>query len=64
MIVAWLTAHRPELRVTDLDLAAFMTAASVEAITHYAVLYQPHRLRDPAFLDEATDLVVRYLGKD
>jgi AcrR family transcriptional regulator len=64
LIVAWLSAHRDELRVTDLGLAAFMAAATVEAITHFAVLYQPHRLRDPAFLDEATDLVVRYLGKE
>jgi len=62
LIVAWLEAHRGELRVRDLDLAAFLAAATVEAITHYTVLYQPERLRDPAFLDEATDLVVRYLG--
>jgi AcrR family transcriptional regulator len=62
LIVAWLSAHRDELRVTDLKLAAFLAAATVEAITHFAVLYQPQRLHEPAFLDEATDLVVRYLG--
>jgi AcrR family transcriptional regulator len=64
LIVAWLEVHRSELRVTDLGLAAFLAAATVEAITHFAVLYQPARLRDPAFLDEATDLIVRYLGRD
>jgi AcrR family transcriptional regulator len=62
MVVAWLEAHRSELRVKDLELAAFLAGATVEAITHFTVLYQPERLRDPAFLDEATDLVVRYLG--
>jgi AcrR family transcriptional regulator len=62
LVVAWLTSHRDELRVRDLDLAAFLASATVEAITHFTVLYQPERLRDPAFLDEATDLVVRYLG--
>jgi AcrR family transcriptional regulator len=62
MVVAWLEAHRSELRVRDLELAAFLAGATVEAITHFTVLYQPHRLQDPAFLDEATDLVVRYLG--
>jgi AcrR family transcriptional regulator len=64
LIVAWLEVHRSELRVTDLGLAAFLAAATVEAITHFSVLYQPERLRDPAFLDEATDLIVRYLGRD
>jgi AcrR family transcriptional regulator len=64
LIVAWLEVHRSELRVTDLGLAAFLSAATVEAITHFSVLYQPERLRDPAFLDEATDLIVRYLGRD
>jgi AcrR family transcriptional regulator len=62
LVVGWLETHRDELRVRDLDLAAFLAAATVEAITHFTVLYQPERLREPAFLDEATDLVVRYLG--
>jgi AcrR family transcriptional regulator len=64
LIVAWLEAHRDELRISDLGLAAFLAAATAEAITHFAVLYQPERLREPAFLDEATDLIVRYLGRD
>jgi AcrR family transcriptional regulator len=64
LIVAWLEMHRAELRVTDLGLAAFLAAATVEAITHFSVLYQPERLRDPTFLDEATELIVRYLGRD
>lgn len=63
LIVAYLEEHRAHLRVDDLDLAAFLAAATVEAVTHLAVLYHPKRLRDPAFLDEATALVVRYLAK-
>jgi AcrR family transcriptional regulator len=63
IIVAYLEQHRAHLRVTDLELAAFLAAAAVEAVTHGAVLYHPHRLRDPAFLDEATAMVVRYLER-
>jgi len=64
LVVEGLEGRRPELRKQDLDLAAFLATAAVEAATHAAVLYQPERLRDPAFLDEVTDLVVRYLGRD
>jgi AcrR family transcriptional regulator len=63
VIVGYLEAHRAELRVADLELAAFLAAAAVEAMTHGAVLYHPERLRDPAFLDEATAMVVRYLAR-
>jgi AcrR family transcriptional regulator len=61
VVVRFLDRHRARLRVADLDLAAFLAAAAVEAMAHGAVIYQPHRLEDPAFLDEATALVVRYL---
>jgi AcrR family transcriptional regulator len=60
-LVAYLEAHRAELRPRDLEQAAFLIAASVESITHAAVLYQPQRLRDPAFVDEICALVTRYL---
>jgi len=63
LIVAYLEQHRAHLRVTDLRLAAFLAAAAVEAMCHGAVLYYPQRLRDPAFLDEATAMVVRYLKR-
>jgi len=61
LVVAYLDAHRAELRVDDLELAAFLAVAAVEAMTHGAVLYQPERLDDPRFLDEATAMVSRYL---
>lgn len=62
-LVGALEERRRELRVQDLELAAFLLVATVEAATHAAVLYQPARLRDPAFLDGLTDLVVGYLSR-
>ncbi len=62
-LVSALAARRAEIAVADLDLAAFLLVSAVEAATHSAVLYQPARLRDPAFLDALTDLVVGYLSR-
>src|SRR5579872_3545850 len=61
---AYLDRHRDELRVVDLELAAFMCVTSIEALTHTAVLHRPDVLSDDAvgtLVDEATRLVVRYL---
>ena len=61
---AYLDRHRDELRVVDLELAAFMCVTSIEALTHTAVLHRPDVLSDGAvgtLVDEATRLVVRYL---
>jgi AcrR family transcriptional regulator len=61
---AYLENHRDELRVADLELAAFVCATSIEALTHTAVLHRSDMLSDDAveaLVDEATRLVVRYL---
>ena len=61
---AYLARHSDELRVVDLELAAFMCVTSIEALTHTAVLHRPDVLSDDAvgtLVDEATRLVVRYL---
>lgn len=61
---SYLEAHRGELAVSDLDLAAFVSVTIVEALTHTAVLYHPEMLgADKAglFIDEVTRLVLRYL---
>jgi len=58
---AYLGAHALELRVTDLDLAAFLVVTTVEAVTHGAVLTKPELLRSPALIDETTALLVSYL---
>jgi len=62
--LAYMAAHKDELRVRDHELAAFVAVTTVEALTHAAVLHHPERLAHPALADEITDLVVRYLAKD
>jgi AcrR family transcriptional regulator len=62
VVRAYLEVQRAELRVTDLDLAAFVVVQTVEALTHGFVLYHPQKLSEPALRDEITDLVVRYLA--
>jgi AcrR family transcriptional regulator len=61
---AYLERHRDELRVVDLDLAAFVCVTSIEALTHNAVLHRSEILSNEAvgtLVDEATRLVVGYL---
>jgi AcrR family transcriptional regulator len=64
LIRSYLEAHREEIDVEDLDLAAFVVVTVVEALTHAAVLRRPDILADEKaqkFLDDVTRLVVRYL---
>jgi AcrR family transcriptional regulator len=66
LVRGYLDAHRSEIDVADLDVAAFMCVTAVEALTHAAVLRRPDILTDEKaekFVDEVTDLVVRYLRK-
>ena len=66
LIRGYLDAHRDEIDVTDLDLAAFICVTTVEALTHTAVLHRPDMLADgkaEQFVDDVTDVVVRYLQK-
>ena len=62
---SYLDAHRDEIDVSDLDLAAFVLTTTVEALTHAAVLRRPDLLDDDdkagAFVDEVAGLVLRYL---
>jgi AcrR family transcriptional regulator len=62
---AYLDAHRDEIEVADLDLAAFVLTTTVEALTHAAVIRRPDLLDDDdkaaAFVDEVAGLVLRYL---
>ncbi|MDF2693929.1 MAG: Transcriptional regulator, TetR family, partial [Labilithrix sp.] len=64
LVRAYLEAHRDEIAVDDLDMAAFLAVSSVEALTHVAVLRRPELLSDPRFVDEVAALVVRYLEGD
>jgi AcrR family transcriptional regulator len=60
----YLTQHRSELCVDDLELAAFVCVTSIEALTHNAVLHQPQMLSDSAMaalIDAGARLVTGYL---
>jgi AcrR family transcriptional regulator len=64
LVRGYLEAHRDEIDVADLDLAAFVLVTVVEALTHAAVLRRPDILtgdRARQFVDDVTRLVVRYL---
>lgn len=58
---AYLERHRERLRPRNLEMAAFVVVQAVEALTHATVLYRPENLRSAEFLNEVTELVVRYL---
>ena len=62
LVRAYLEAHRAELVVRDLDMAAFVAVTCVEAMTHTAVQRRPELIDDPAFIDEVTSFLIRYLG--
>ncbi|MDR3516214.1 MAG: TetR/AcrR family transcriptional regulator [Azospirillaceae bacterium] len=58
----YLESRRGELRVTDLGLAAFVCATSIEALAHTAVLYHTEMLLDAeALIEEATRFILGYL---
>ena len=63
VVRALLAERKDELRPKDLDLAAFVLAQSLEAVTNAAVFELPERLRDPALVDEITAMATRYLMK-
>jgi AcrR family transcriptional regulator len=66
LVRGYLEAHRDEIDVADLDLAAFVLVTVVEALTHAAVLRRPDILTGEKarhFIDDITGLVVRYLRK-
>jgi AcrR family transcriptional regulator len=64
LVRGYLEAHRDEIDVADLGLAAFVCVTVVEALTHAAVLRRPDILTgDKArrFVDDVTRLLVAYL---
>lgn len=67
LVRGYLEAHRDEIDVSDLDLAAFVCVTTVEALTHAAVLRDPEVLaadRVDGFIEEASRLIVGYLRRD
>lgn len=66
LVRGYLEAHRDEIDVEDLDLAAFICVTTVEALTHAAVLRNPELLapdRVDGFIEETSQLIVRYLRR-
>lgn len=61
LVRAYLEAHKSEIAVEDLDMAAFVATTAVEALTHVAVLQRPDLLERPSFAGEVSRLVIRYL---
>jgi AcrR family transcriptional regulator len=62
----YLEAHRAEVRVRDLDLAAFVCVTAIEALTHNAVLHGaglPDGVSMQVLIDEAARLVTGYLQR-
>jgi len=61
--LAYLEAHRDEVRPRDLELASYVSVEAGEALVHQTALHEPERLRDEAFVEEVCDLLLRYLAK-
>ncbi len=58
----YLESRRDELRVRDLDLAAFVCGTSIEALTHSSILCHTEMLRDAeALIVETTRFISGYL---
>jgi len=61
---AYLEQHRQELRAPDLDLATFVCAISIEALSHDTVLHHAEAIagdKVETLIDETTRLIVGYL---
>jgi AcrR family transcriptional regulator len=66
LVRGYLEAHRDELAVPDLDLAAFICVTVVEALTHAAVLRRPDLLsgeKAQTFVDDVARMLVGYLRR-
>ncbi|MBK7863557.1 MAG: TetR family transcriptional regulator [Archangiaceae bacterium] len=61
LVKAILEIHGPKLRPLDPDLTAFMVVKTVEGLCHEATLSRPELLKDPRFLDEMSELLLRYV---
>jgi len=64
LVLGYLEARKREIRVPDLELAAFVIVSTVETLSHGAVLHHPELLsrnKVKTFTDEVTRLVVGYL---
>jgi AcrR family transcriptional regulator len=60
---AYLGDHAQELGLPDPELTSFIAVRALEAVIHRTSIEAPERLRDPRFVDEITELFVRYVER-
>jgi AcrR family transcriptional regulator len=60
---AYFERHRDEMQVADLDVAAFITVQTIEALIHTAATRPEDAPAHDVLVDEVTALLVRYLQK-
>ncbi len=58
---AYFERHRDEVRVADLDVAAFITVQTIEALIHTAATRPEDAPNPDVLIEEVTALLVRYL---
>ena len=58
---AYLEAHKHEIAPKDLEIAAFITVNTIEALTHAAVLSRPDLLQGTQLRDQVSGMVIGYL---
>jgi AcrR family transcriptional regulator len=61
VIVDRLKAARDDVKVLDLELAAFLLVRATMSITHGAVVDRPELAKDPRLVAEMTRMIVGYL---
>lgn len=61
LVRSYLERHQHEILTKDLDAAAFVLVAAVEAVTHGAMLEQTELFASAVLEDEVCALVLRYL---
>jgi AcrR family transcriptional regulator len=61
--IAYLEAHREEIRPTNLPLAARMALETVESLTHDMSMRSPELLDDPEYASELVEMLVGYLER-
>lgn len=61
LIERFLSNHASELRPKNVKVAARVAVLAVRGVTLWTVLRNPEQLGDEEFIDEITDMVVRYL---
>jgi AcrR family transcriptional regulator len=63
LVGALLELHKRDMRPMDKDIAAFIIVQAVEALCHEALLSRQDLLKNPKYVDEMTELLLRYVRR-